>query len=297
MKMKNILIYELIFIFITMCGIVSAITPIEDVYMDVNRTYPLTLIPLDENIWNITLNVYDGNWSSFNFTWNGSVYQLSILFNTIGDYPFVINSTEVAGDIRGTFLVRQPFNATFRFIKRTQSYVFFSNKYINNYAYVTAELLTNPRKYDDNIEPFFAQLPLTSRAGTPAWFGEYTNGVATIKLYEGGTYVIRLIDGEITFPNEYSVPNITQSYGVNSYIGQYALNNTSSYEILLTSKMLKPYTWLFNIVLIILIIVCVIGAVFVFFAIPQSPAIAISLGLVLPIILIIIRIILYIWIA
>lgn len=293
--MRKYLLFTLAFLFLI--GIVSAVTPVDDVYLDVNRTYPLTLIPLDENIWNITLNVYDGNWSLFNFTWNGSIYQLSIMFNTIGDYPFVINSTEVAGEIRGTFLVRQSYNVTFSFIKRKNSYLFFSNRYINEYAFVTAEFVTNPHKYDNNIEPFFAQLPLTSREGSPVWWGEYTNGVATIKLYERGNYAIRLIDGEINFPNEYSVPNITKSYGVNSFIGQYNLNNTSSYNILLDTKTLSPYTWLLNWITIILIVICLIGAFAIFLLIPEHPAISMGFGLVFPILLIILRIILYIWVA
>jgi len=296
--MKKILIlFGMCILFMQIVSAVTLPNPYS-VYLEVNKTYPLILIPLDENVWNITLNVYDGNWTTLNFTWTGSQYELNILFNTIGDYPFVINSTEVEGDITGTFLVREVFDVTFRFYRDKRSYVFFSNKYINEMSYVTAEL-TGERtmfqnNYDDTLEPFFAPL-LDDRFRKPVWYAKYNNGEATLRLYEKGEYAIRLIDGEIEFTNEYSVPNITESYGINAYIGKYNLNNSTSYDILLETKDLHPYRWLFNWLLIIGVIGAVAGAIALFFVVPELPMLSFAFGIGFSVLFVILRIVIFVW--
>jgi hypothetical protein len=280
-------------------------------YLDLNVSYLFeTQLNFDHLVFpssNITITFSNGtqNWT-YQMVYNATsdTYQTEVAFTESGTYTLTANSYNPFGDfeVSTIFYVAEPFYVSFEFITSTQNNTYWwnwfnSNKYINDYAYVTAELLNNPRQYDPNIEPFFLQLPLTSRAVIPVWHGEYNDGIATIKLYERGTYAIRLIDGEIIFPTDYSVPNITESYGVNTYIGQSFINGTSSHVSLLTKKDLHPFTWLFNILTVILVMICILGAVFLFFIVPQSPAIAISFGLVLPIILIILRILLYIWVA
>jgi hypothetical protein len=278
-------------------------------YIDINQStlfegiLTINGIPITDSNVNIFITNGTANWT-YPMVYSSGTYKVNLQFTQEGDYIFIVNSEhDLYGNnsVTGIFYVRTPFYLTYEFITSSQNNTWYNfligNKYINEYAYVTAELLTNPRKYDPNIEPFFAQLPLTTRNQTPVWYGEYSNGIATIKLYETGNYAIRLIDGDITFTSDYSVPNITQSYGVNSYIGQTYLNDTTSKVELLTTKKLKPFTWLFNVILIILIIVSVIGSLFLFFVVPESPSIAISFGLIIPIVLIIVRILLWVWVA
>jgi len=285
-------------------GSISAFvtTSSNNLYIDLNRTYPLVLVPLDNNVWNITLNIYDGNttWDAYNFSWTGSQYQLSILFNQTGDYPYVINSTEVNGSIIGNFFVREPYNVTFRFFKDKSSTIFSSNKYINNLAYLTAELVGNPllfqNHYDPYLEPFVAQIS-DDRFLKPVWHSQYTNGEGTIKLYERGDYAVRLIDGEITFAGLYSVPNITRSYGTNVYVGKYTFTNSSSYSLLLTEKDLHPFRWLFNWGYLILVGAVAIISIFLFFVMPDRPSFAIIFGIGFISMLTLIRVVLWFFVG
>jgi hypothetical protein len=299
--MKQTLLILLLAIFLI--GSVSAFvtTDNNNLYIDLNRTYPLVLIPLDENVWNITLWVYEeSNWSDFNFTWTGSQYELSLLFTEVGDYPFVVNSTEVIGEIAGIFFVREPYNVTFKFYKDKASTIFSSNEYINNFAYLTAELTGEKNlfknNYDPYLEPFIVQIS-DDRFLKPVFHSQYTNGKATLKLYEQREYAIRLIDGEISFSGIYSVPNITKSYGTNVYVGKYTFTNSTSnsYNLILTEKDLTPFKWLFNIVYIILIIGIFVTSIFLFFIVPEKPALSVIFGLGFIGSLTLIRIILWIY--
>jgi len=269
-----------------------------NLYIDVNRIYPLVLVPLDNNVWDIDLWVYDGNWSSFNFTWSGSQYELSVLFTQTGDYLYVINSTEVIGDIVGYFYVREPFNVTFRFYKDKSSTIFSSNKYVNNLAYLTAEFTGTKtlfqNNYNANLEPFIARIS-DDRFLKSVWHSKYNNGEATLKLYETGEYAVRLIDGDITFSGIYSVPNITKNYGVNVYVGKYIFTNTTSYSLLLTEKDLNPFKWLFNWIFVILVGSAFIISIFLFFVIPDKPLLSIIFGVGFISMLTLLRIIVYIW--
>jgi len=298
--MKKMLIFVIAFIFLM--GIASAIEiSSNNIYLEVNKTYPLILVPLDENIWDINLNIQEnsGNWSVFNFTWTGNQYELNILFNNVGNYPFVVNSTEVNGSIEGIFLVRETYNITFRFYKSKSSSVFISNKYINEMAFVTAELTGNQtftsNAYNPYLEPFIAQIS-SERFNKPVWHGEYNNGVATIKLYEIGEHAIRLIDGEITFASEYAVPNVTKSYGIDAYIGKFNFDGTSiTQSLYLSSKDLHPYRWLSNIALIISLILTLGIAIVLFFMMPQHPSFPLIFGFLMTFLILFARLVIWIW--
>lgn len=298
--MKKILIFAFILIFLA--GLVSAVDiSSNSIYLEVNKTYPLILVPLDENIWDITLNVQEssGNWTSFNFTWTGSQYELNILFIDVGNFPFVVNSSEVNGSIEGIFLVRETYNITFRFYKSKSSHIFFSNKYINEMAFVTAELTGNQtfttNAYNSFLEPFIAQIS-SERFNKPVWHGEYNNGVATIKLYEIGEHAIRLIDGEIIFASEYAVPNITKSYGIDAYIGKFNYNGTSTTQSLyLSSKDLHSYRWLSNITLIILLVIVLGISVVLFFMMHEHPSFPLIFGFLMVFLLLVVRGVIWIW--
>jgi hypothetical protein len=300
--------------FTQLCGDIRVVLEVPYYpYVDLNASYPMNIYLYQNNIsknltdFFINLTSPDLNSSVYNFTWSdiNERYENSFIFTELGNYPFNIYARypyDKISNITGTLKVRDTFNVTFSFITSIQNSsiwnVLWSNKYINDYAYVTAEIDPNPNQYSNAVEPFFAQIPkgLTTRIQVPVWYAPYRNGIATLKLYDGGDYIIRLIDGEIIFSGEYSVPNVTKSYGTNAYIGQYALNQTSSYEVLLTTKTLHPYTWLLNLLLVLLIIGSIIVSVFMLFMIPSHPAIALSFGIVLPISLVVLRLILYfIW--
>ena len=290
-------------LFMQVASAVELYSPTE-IYFDVNVTYPVVLIPLDENVYDMQLNINDGgNWTTLNFTWGGEEYELFLIFSEIGDFPFVVNSTEVNGSITGVFKVRNAFDITFRFFKQKQSFPFFSNKYINNYAYVTAELtgektfFTNA--YDPMLEPFISPLKMkNSQFQKNVWYAPYRRGEATLTLYEDEEYAIRLIDGEIIFAGEYGVANVTDSYGINSYIGKYDFDaTTQSYDIYLSRKDLNPYGWLLNVILVIGIVVVFMVSVGLFFLVPEYPLTSFLFGIGFSTLLILTRIVLFFWLG
>lgn len=305
MRNEILFLFALYLFFVAMPSIVSALemSSPSNIYLEANVTYPLILVPLDENVYNVTLNVFEnGNWTQLNFTWTGEQYELSILFTALGDFPFVVNSTEVEGELTGNFLVRNSFYVTYRFYRDKRSFPFLSNKYINEMSYVTAELTGESsmfaNNYDPILEPYFAPLRIRDdRFQKSVWYAPYRNGVATLKLYETDEeYAIRLIDGDILFTSEYSVPNYTESYGVNAYIGKYTFDGTNqTYDILLTSKDLHPYRWLINWILIASLICVVAVSIGLFFMIPEVPMLSIIFGIGFSVLFLIIRVVLFLW--
>lgn len=267
----------LLLLFIATISLVSSLPalPSNDVYVDVNTSFPLILIPLDNNIWDIQLHT---NGSSYNFTWTGTQYQLTLTFMAIGDYPFVINSTNVSGEITGTFLVRQPFYVTFRVYNQKASVIpFVSNKYINNFAYVTAEFINGNspfNSYNPTLEKYFAPLnSVPDKYKKPVFWGQYNNGVAYVKLYNADTYAFRLIDGQISFPYSYSVPNITKSYGTNIYLGKFTMNGTNQeFNVYVSPSDIKPFRSLLNWITIGIVALVIIVGVFLLFVMPQYPS-------------------------
>jgi hypothetical protein len=284
-----------------MAGINAITLPsASNIYMEVNHTYPLVLIPLDNNVWDISLNVYqNGSWDNFPFVWNGSQYNLNIAFTSLGDYPFVVNSTNVSGSIEGIFLVRHIYNVTFRFYKdKIFDLPFFSDIYKNDFSYVTAEFVNDPNSikkyYDPTLEKYFSKVNMNAKQFTkPVFFAPYRNGKAVMTLYEDTEYAFRLIDGEIAFPSEYSYPNVTKSYGTNVYLGKFATGGVSQeYSIKLTKSDLNPYGTLANWILLILIIGSLVAGGFIFFMVPQHPSIGIMFFVGITFFAVVIRIIL-----
>lgn len=264
-------------------------------YVDVNTTYPLILVPLDENIWDI--NLYT-NGNSYNFIWSGTQYELSLVFSDIGDYPFVINSTNVTGEITGTFLVRQPYYLTFKLFKEKAPILpFLTTKYINNFGFITAEFVGDQsniykNNYDSTLEKYLTPISMIpEKYKKPVFYGQYINGQSTIKLYDTSTYAFRLIDGQITFPYSYSVPNITKSYGTNIYLGLFTTNGTNQeYTIYVSKSDIKPMTTLFNWILVIGLIITIFVSIAIFFIIPEVPLTSLVFGIISTISLIILRI-------
>lgn len=260
-------------------------------YVNFNTSYAIKYIAYNNissfNIGDINMDLIEieGNISNFNFIWNSSSndYDMNLIFTQNGDYPFTIHSScSYLDNITGIFMVREPFYVTFRFFDDKDSTIFNSNKYINDFAYVTLEysgtktLFNN--NYDTYLEPFISPIS-DQRFNKPVFHGKYLNGNTTIKLFEKDNYAIRLVDGEMTFSGIYAVPNITKSYGVNIYIGKFNLNETTSYDIYLSEKDINPYKWLFNWIYIIVVGGVFIISIFLFFMIPNYPSLSLIFGL------------------
>lgn len=272
-------------------------------YLDVNVSYlfegDLTLAGLPLDGANVTLFISKGsqNWTyPMNFSSSTGTYIQTLEFTEEGTYNFIAtadHSTYGTRTASGTFYVKDPFYVTFRLyeLKDTEA-----DPYENDFAYLIAYPQTSQLYYDDTMEQFVTPLLFKSSFNEDVFHAEYKDGEATIKLWDKGQkYNVRLIDGQISFDNVYSPPKIAKSYKVNMYVGNYTLTGNQTYNVYIDDKDLKPYFFLFNIILLIIVIVCVVTSIIIFFVIPDQPAISIAFGLVFPIILIILRILIYIW--
>ena len=127
---------------------------------------------------------------------------------------------------------------------------------------------------------------------------ENTSTSLTLKLYDPSTYTLRLFDGQTSFLTDYSQPNITKSYGTNILIGQQKLNGTSeNLAVYLSPSDIRPYFSLFNWILIIVLVMSIIIAIFMFFVIPEHPQIALTFGLIMVVGSILLRLILWFYIG
>jgi hypothetical protein len=275
-------------------------------YVDFNTTFPIsvTSFPVGNSNIQIELIDPDSNISVFNMTYdNVSAYVSTFVFTKVGDYHFTIYGDGICPtietNISGTLYIRVPFYVTIDgYINKSTSF-FSDGKYKNDFAYVIAEITSDNKAkhfgFNDNLEIYITPLLFSKTFKSNVYHAPYSNGQATLKLYERNTtYALRLLDGQVTFPSEYSVPNITKSYGTNVYLGQMYLNGTDKQlNVLLTNQDLHPYFWLFNWILIIAVVFCVFIGLFLFFMIPQIPIISLAFMLGFPIALILIRIIIW----
>lgn len=264
-------------------------------YLDVNTTYSLRAgffadsTTITDAIVNFSVFNSDGTNESYIMPYNSSIdlYQLHILFNQTGDYPFTINANSSSFGAKtesGTFLVRNPFTLTIRLYDQKSS-----DNIVNNYAYVTAEYVGN-KKVSDVIEPFMQPLIFNAQR-QKTFHSQYINGEAQLKLFEPQTdYIFRYFDGVVKFSGTYSEPNITKSYGTNVYLGTQRVNGTDSlYQFVLTEKDQNPWRWLGNWLLVIgLILVLVVSAI-LFFTFPQVPWLALIFGFLFSGILMLLR--------
>lgn len=272
-------------------------------YVDLNVNYDInvgfivngSLYTAEPVIMNITAP--SGTITSTTLTPNGltGFYEATFLFSEKGNYAFTIYelaSKITAQPISGTFLVREPFYVTFKGYEDKNT-----SRYINRYAYITAEagdpaLKTNiGNTFNKYLFPFTREL-----GDTPAFHAQYDSGEATLKLWDAGDYNIRIIDGQVAFEGVYSVPNIQKSYGVDTFIGTVGLNGTNStYEFYITDKDLHPYTSLINIVLVILLGLFAVLFFVLLFMFPNQPILPLILCVGGAIILIILRVALWLW--
>jgi len=263
------------------------------IYIDANVSSPIILQPLDSNVWNISLHTSN---QTFNFTWTGTEYILYLSFSSEGNYPFVINSTEVAGSINGLFLSRRPYNVTIKLYNQKASIIpFLSNRYKNDFSYILAELSNGNNVYQQQNQKY--TLPLNFKTAKTRYFhAPYINGQAQLKLWERNQYYnLRLVDGSITFDGVYSIPNVTKLYGINAYLGNYRFNGTNQdYTIYVSSDDLHPYRNIFNWSLIgALVFVAVLSVIFAV----TFPTASVLFAIFSALTLIIIRIVLLYWIG
>ena len=268
-------------------------------YVELNATFHMELdFPTNNlSVMKIYITELDGNVLVFNFSYIPFYFYINLLFAEEGDYPFIINGTNpcyvLSNQMAGTFLVRESFNVTFcGFETKT------GDKYENDFAYLTAEL-TSSRLYgyDKTLETFLIPLGFKENFKTPVFHTYYDNGCGTLRIFERNQeYAIRLFDGEMTFPYTFSEPNITKTYGTNIYIGKYYLNGSNqSFNIYFENKDIHQYRWLFNLLFVISLGLIIVISAFLFFVIPDKPTLSMTFGLGGTIMVVILRIVVWLY--
>lgn len=273
-------------------------------YVDLNISYEIAVSLLTNNISNpftdvgIKLQNSSGSIFIFNLTWDNidQLYKTNLTFLEKGYYPFIIFPYIPCktANITGTFRVFEPYYITLRLFELKDK-ANTTAVYKNDFSYAIAYF--KDKQTDANMENFVVPLSFKMLFNQSTFHAPYLSGTATLKFYEPRNYILRLIDGNIDFPNgEYSVPNITRSYGTNIYLGDYNFNGTNaSYDVYLRPREIHPYSWIANWLLVIGILFCVIGATFLFFKVPDKPSSALTLGLGGTIMLLILRLVIWIW--
>lgn len=297
MKMKNksyvcIIIFALIIILKFISAYDMTLYLSEYPYTEVNKTQFVNVVTRHNNTitnnTNISINL-NGTIYSLNYSGVNQNYFISFSFLNVGNYPFTIFSNlSNYTNISGTFKVYIPFNVTFCGFKDAISTI-----YKNEFAYVTAEY-SDGYTYNSDMETFISRIRILRK---PVFYASYINGCAVLKLYDKTNYAIRLIDGVIIFPQKYSIPNITKSYGTDSFIGVYRLNETTSYNVIFTNKDLNPYFWVFNWSAMLLIIFCVGLSVTLFFMLPDYPVTSLGFFIISTLGIIIIRVVVWFYLG
>jgi hypothetical protein len=227
---------------------------------------------------------------------SGNHYQIYLNFTELGDYPFTIYSESPCNqynNFTGILKVRQPYYITIELYKSKGNNSFWNSlfgRYKNDFSFITAEFRNN---YDTFTNKYV--VPLDKLSKTNVFHSSYTDGQAVLKLWDNGEYTLRLIDGEITFQNVYSKPNITKSFGVNAYLGNFNFNGTdTSYTIYVSNNDLHPFSVLLNWALIILLVITAIGVIIMATEFPTASVMA---GIFIILILFAGRIVIYFWIG
>jgi hypothetical protein len=270
-------------------------------YVEINTTFNFEVSPFPVNNTQLALKITAfGNSTYYNLTYDdvSDSYKISLIFGNATDYSFVIYALDnvcptLSQNLTGTLKVRESFDVTFRLFRYKSSFLIFSNAYENDFAYVTAEYSDN-RSYETierYIRPLYANPFKKSVFSAP-----YIDGEATLTLYDKDRfYGIRIIDGIIDFSSNYAVPNVTKSFGIEGYVGNYYLNGSDvEYDVYMPMKELRPYRTLFNWILFFLIIGALGVALILLFVIPEYHWVAIGTGVLIPIFLIAIRILLWV---
>jgi|GEM_PF-4046444 len=256
------------------------------------ETVSLNLNPFFNNAnFDFTINDGMGNISIFNMNKSNN-FTLVLSFGGVGNYNYILSSSDVCykTNTTGILFVREPFYIIINGYEDKNT-----TKYINNFAYVTAEYGAGKR-YDGTLEKYLTPLMFADLFKTPVFHANYNNGQAVLKLYDANVpYTLRLWDGIATFPCTYSIPNISKTYGVNVYLGQITPAGNETLNVLLDKSDTAQYTYLFNYIFVGILGLIILISIILFFIFPEVPILGLGFGLGLSIMLVIFRIVIWLF--
>jgi hypothetical protein len=275
-------------------------------YVDASSVYTMTVT--DSDVLDLKIDI-NGSLFILPFVPSAQAYQTSFNFTTIGDYPFIIfdnSSCDYFENISGVLLVRNPYYINVRlFWQKSNStlsllwYPLFTNQYKNDFAYITLEYadrqFLNKNTYNPILERFLSPLSYQMNNKVRVFHAPYIDGEATIKLWDNNqAYGMRLVDGIINFDSVYAIPNVSKSYGINSFLGIFSFNGSDqTYDIYVSKGDIYPYKWLMNWALIILLLSLMFIAICLMFVMPDKLSFVFAFWLVLSVSLIFLRAILW----
>jgi len=231
-------------------------------YADFNQTYTIqAYLPYNDTFVNVTdLNMtFPTEGVTYGFLWTDPYYEITLIFTQeknfsytiFGDDP-VYNITNLTGEL----LVRTPFYATLE-AKKVDN----DTRYMNDFAYVTAEFTDEVTSYFDNtnywttfdditrntirisaIEPFDIEEQLYGAKNV--FHAQYLGGIATLKLWEKSNYTIRMADGDVSFKSDFAKPVMKKRGSIDATITSMELTRTTNIVVLFSNRELNFLGWL-----------------------------------------------------
>ena len=263
-------------------------------YVDINELENISLnvnpIFYNANFY-FTLNDGLGNISIFNMNKSNN-FTIALNFSETGDYSYILSSSNICygTNTTGILKVREPFYIIINGYENKNT-----TKYINNFAYITAEYGAG-KKYDGTLEKYLTPLMFKDIFKTKVFHANYNNGQAVLKLYDANVpYTLRLWDGVATFPSTYSVPNIQKTYGVNVYLGQITPTGNKTIDFLLDKSDTSQYTYLFNYIFVGILGLIILISIILFFIFPEIPMLGLGFGVGFSVMLVIFRIVIWLF--
>ena len=265
-------------------------------YVDFNVSYPLQvkLFKNDTELSDATvfMEITDPNGSitSLYLIYNpiSEFYENTVVFTKVGNYPFFIEANSLSSgyiNTTGTFLVRKPYYVNVQLYDADTL-----DNIVNDFGYVLAQPI-DPKKTNGVLESFMYPITWNKEA---TFHAPYLSGEAQLKLWERETYAMRFLTGDISFSGTYAPPNISRSYGINTYLGNYAGNGTNvTLQYVVGERELHQYRWLANWLLIIGLILVLFVAGVLFFTFPQYPFMSFVFGILFTVIVIAIRLLVW----
>ncbi len=248
-------------------------TNFDDVfYADVNQTveYVLYLSDTRGNIIsdatpNMTFTTL-GN--TFNFTFDGvdERYETTLSFAVEGEYPFEISTGPTyysfgTENLTGTTIVRNAYQVCFEAYTNVNT----TSPYVNNLATLYA---VDPN--DQNIllkDLGFFEMWTEGGLGTfnvNVFHAPYIDGSACITLYNStAQYQFYLVDGMISFKDNYDVPQVVDYGGLYMDFGKFAPTPNTTYGVQVSRAEYKYGKMLHNLLPMITLAIIVAMSVFV----------------------------------
>ena len=174
---------------------------------------------------------------AYNATSGNYESTVTFLLSDVGNWTFNVfaNRTGYADQVQnGTIRIRQPIYIIFRLFQDNNQTVYSDNL---AQAVLTSSYDCAPYVTATTVDPYSG---VTTYHSECYYHANYTGGVASLKVYEQGSYDFSLISGVMTYDNPFAYPTIErQTYSLP--IGSFSVvSSPRNVDIVMTTCELNP---------------------------------------------------------